>query len=81
MPTLNGPSNVSEVVDKYTGLTHRRDQKDEVKERREEYYWTVEVPRFVASGTYSIETMLENQWIKVDDNMNVTVNNVPPHRR
>lgn len=81
LPTLNGPSNVTEIIDKHTGITHRRDQRDEVEQRRAEYYWTVEVPRFVASGTYSIETMLENSWIWVDDNLQVHVNNKPPHRR
>ena len=81
LPTLNGPSNVTEVIDKNSGITHRRDQKEEVKARREEYYWTVEVPRFVASGTYSLETMLENGWVWVDDNLQVHINTVPPHRR
>lgn len=81
MPELNGPSSVTEVIDKYTGITHRRDQKEEVKERQEEYYWTVEVPRFVASGVYSIDTMLENGWIWIDDNNTINIYKVPPHRR
>jgi predicted ATP-dependent serine protease len=81
LPTLNGPTNVTEVVNKHTGVTQRRDQRDEVEQRRAEYYWTVEVPRFVSSGTYSIETMLENGWIWVDDNLQVHVHNKPPHRR
>lgn len=81
LPVLNGPANVTEVVDKYTGLTQRTDQKEQVKLRRDEYYWTVEVPRFVASGTYSLETMLENEWIYVDDNGRIIVNSKPPHKR
>lgn len=81
LPTLNGPSNVTEIVDKYTGIAHRRDQKDEVKERREEYYWTVEVPRLVDSGTYSLETMLNNGWIWVDDNNQIHKHTKPPHKR
>jgi hypothetical protein len=81
MPTLNGPSNVTEVIDKYTGITHRRDQKEEVQARREEYYWTVEVPRFVQSGTYTLETMLENGWVWVDDNLQIHTHTKPPHRR
>jgi hypothetical protein len=81
LPTLNGPSSVTEVIDKYTGITHRRDQKEEVTARKEEYFWTVEVPRFVASGTYSLETMLENGWVWVDDNLQVHIHNKPPHRR
>lgn len=81
LPTLNGPSTVTEVVNKYTGVEQRRDQKEQVEERKAEYFWTVEVPRFVASGVYSIETMLENGWIWVDDNMQVRVHTKPPHRR
>lgn len=81
MPTLNGPSSVTEVVDKYTGVTQRQNQKEEVQERRAEYYWTVEVPRFVASGIYSLDTMLENGWVWVDDNLQIHTNNRPPHKR
>lgn len=81
MPVLNGPSNVTEVINKYTGTTHRRDHQEEVEARKAEYYWTVEVPRFVASGTYSLETMLENGWVWVDDNLKVHTQTVPPHRR
>jgi hypothetical protein len=81
LPTLNGPADVTEVVDKYTGTTWRQDQKDILKERRDEYYWTVEVPRFVNSGTYSVETMLENGWIYFDDKKQMQINNRPPHKR
>lgn len=81
MPVLNGPSNVTEVIDKYTGTTHRRDQREEVEARKAEYFWTVEVPRLVASGTYTLETMLENGWVWVDDNLQVNTYTVPPHRR
>lgn len=81
MPTLNGPSNVTEVIDKYTGVAHRKDQKQEVQERRAEYYWTVEVPRFVQSGVYTLETMLENGWVWVDDNLKIHAHNKPPHKR
>lgn len=81
LPTLNGPANVTEVVDKYTGLAIRPDQKEQVKSRRDEYYWTVEVPRMVASGIYSVETMLENEWIYLDDDGKVHIQSKPPHKR
>lgn len=81
LPTLNGPSNVTEVVNKYTGITHRRDQREEVENRKADYYWTVEVPRFVQSGVYSLETMLENGWIWVDDKMQIYINNKAPQKR
>jgi hypothetical protein len=81
MPSLNGPANVREVIDKNTGITWTDGQQDMVKERREEYYWTIEVPRFVSSGTYSLKTMLENQWITVDDAGKIHINNKPPNKR
>jgi hypothetical protein len=80
-PTLNGPSNVTEVVDKYTGIKQRTDQSLDIKQRKDEYYWTVEVPRLVNSGTYSVETMLENGWIIIDDNHQIKIQNKPPHKR
>ena len=80
MPTLNGPANVREVMDKNTGITHIDGQQEMIKDRKDEYYWTVEVPRFVNSGTYSLETMLENQWITVDDAGKIHVNK-PPNKR
>jgi hypothetical protein len=81
MPTLNGPSNVREVVDKNTGITWTDGQQEMIKDRKDEYYWTIEVPRFVNSGTYSLETMLENQWITVDDAGKIHINNKPPNKR
>ena len=81
MPTLNGPANVREIVDKNTGITWGDDQKQMIQDRKDEYYWTVEVPRFVASGVYSLETMLENMWIQVDDAGKIHINNKPPNKR
>ena len=81
MPTLNGPSNVREVIDKNTGITWTDGQQDMIKDRKDEYYWTVEVPRFVNSGVYSLQTMLENEWIRVDDAGKIHINNKPPSKR
>ena len=81
MPILNGPSTTSEVVDKYTGITQIDDQPLIIKDRKEDYYWSVEVPRMVNSGTYSLETMLENSWIYVDDSGKIHVNTKPLKKR
>ncbi len=80
MPKIQS-SDVSETVDKYTGTEWKADQREMVKQRRDEYYWSVEVPRLVNSGTYSIETMLENGWIYIDDKEQVQINTIPPHKR
>jgi len=80
-PSLSGPAGVTEVVDKYTGIKHRPDQSLEIKQRKDEYYWTVEVPRLVNSGIYTVETMFENGWIYLDDNHQVKTQTKPPHKR
>lgn len=81
LPTLSGQVDVTETIDDYTGIVHRADQREIVEQRRDEYYWTVEVPRMVNSGTYSVETMLEMGWIYIDDKDQVQINTKPPHRR
>ena len=72
---------VTETVDKYLNVNHIPDQKQELKNRRDEHYWSYEVPRMVDSGKYSIETMLEMGWIYFDEKENMKVHNTPPHRR
>lgn len=81
LPTLNGPSKVTEVIDKYTGTTWMKDQREEIKSRHDHYYWSVEVPRMVQSGTYSVETMLDNKWIWIDDNNQIRVHTKSPENR
>jgi len=74
-------SDVEETIDKYFGTKQRPDQKDVVQQRRDEFYWTVEVPRLVNSGTYTVETMLEMGWIYLDVKNQVQINNKPPNKR
>ncbi len=81
LPNLSGPTDVTEVIDEYIGTTQKPDQRDLVEQRRDEYYWTVEVPRLVDSGTYTVETMLEMGWIYLDEKEQVRINDKPPHRR
>lgn len=81
MPKLGGQSQVNETVDEYTGITWKDGQRDAIKERKDKYYWEVEVPRMVNSGTYSIETMLEMGWVYFNDKDEMCVNNKPPSER
>lgn len=80
MPKLNN-SNITEVVDKKSGVTRIPDQDDVLKERKEEFFWTVEVPRMVNSGVYGVDTMLENGWIELDDMGKIIIMDKPPHKR
>ncbi len=81
MPILNGPVTTRETINKVTGHTWIADQEEIVKDRKDEYFWSVEVPRLVNSGTYSLQTMLEQGWISVDDAGKIHTNNKPPSKR
>lgn len=58
-----GSKKVTETVDPFLNVRHEEDQKKQLEDRRTEYFWEVEVPRFVQSGTYSMETMLAEGWL------------------
>lgn len=81
MPTLNGPSEVRETINSHTGATWRKDQKEILAARQENYLWEVEIPRKVASGTYTLETMLDLGWVYVDDDGKIQAHTKPPHKR
>lgn len=58
-----GSKKVTETVDSFLGVRQEDDNKKQLEDRRTEYFWEVEVPRFVQSGTYSMETMLAEGWL------------------
>jgi len=58
-----GSKKVTETVDPYLSIRHEEDHKKQLEDRRTEYFWEVEVPRFVQSGIYSMETMLAEGWL------------------
>lgn len=78
LPALKGAVEVRELVDPYTNVSWDQNQKDLVKERREDYYWTVEVPRLVEK--YSLETCLENKWLIYNEKGDLVINK-PPSKR
>ena len=80
MPTLS-QTTAYEPPDKESGRKWLPDHEAVLRSRKEQYYWSVEVPRMVASGTYSVETMLENDWITLSDDGKVVVNTKPPSQR
>lgn len=81
MPRLNGSPEVKETVNSFLGTKHRQDQKKLVRERNDEYFWKVEVPRLAADPTYSLETKIENGWVWVDDAGNIHIHDKPPGKR
>ena len=81
LPTLNGPVEVNETVDQFMGKKHRQGQKEMIKERNEEFFWSVEVPKLANDPKYSLETKLENGWVWVDDKGQINIHTKPPHKR
>ena len=81
MPTMNGPATSYEDPDGQSGRKWLDGQADILKHRKDKYFYEVEVPRMVASGTYSVETMLENEWIFLNDDGSIGVHTKPPYMR
>lgn len=80
MPKLSGHAQVNETIDKYTNKKWKQDQEETLEERKANYFWKVEVPRKVNSGTYGIDTMLEMGWIYFDDKEEVQIRTTPPQK-
>jgi hypothetical protein len=79
MPNIKA-AKTTETVDKLLNRKHVADHQLSLKERKLDYYWEVEVPRMVDSGTYSLETMLEQGWVYYDEKGNLTTRIKPPHK-
>lgn len=79
MPKLRGLK-TTETVDKYTNKKHVTDHKQVLDERKLDYYWSVEVPKMVNSGTYSIETMLEQNWVYYNEKGELVTRTKPPQK-
>ena len=80
MPRVS-KTTVKETSDKRMNRKWLDDHKETMKARKERYFYEVEVPRLVASGVYSIETMLQNNWIFFDDSGKMHVHTKPPSQR
>lgn len=80
IPTISKPTSY-ERPDKLSSVRYIDNHQEEIKARKEQHYWEVEVPRFVASGVYTMETMLENGWVSIDDSGKMTTNTKPPQQR
>ena len=80
LPRVSKPT-VHEVVDKRMNKPLLENNKEELTARKERFFWEVEVPRMVQSGTYTMETMVENQWITMLEDKTFVVNTKPPSQR
>jgi len=78
MPVLSGHVQVKETVDKLTNRKWVDNQTDILSDRKDVHFWSKEVPKLVASGTYSMETMLENSWVYYDEKGQLKTRTKPP---
>lgn len=76
MPKILG-TEVKETIDTYTGAKSNQNT-NLVKDRHDQYYWEIEVPRLVEK--YSLETCLDQKWLVYDDNGQLVINK-PPSKR
>ena len=74
----SGSQTVREVVDDFTNVRTAPDEKAQNKDRKTEYFWTVEVPRLVQH--YSLQTCLEEGWLVYNDKKELVINK-PPSKR
>lgn len=81
LPVMNGPATVFEDPDGQSGRKWLDDHSKIIETRKRKYYFEVEVPRMVASGVYTVQTMLELGWITLDDSGHIHVNTTPPEMR
>ena len=80
MPKLSGIK-TTETVDKFTNKKHILDHENILKERKADHYWEVIVPEMVNSGTYTIETMIEQGWVSFNEKGELITNTKPPEKR
>lgn len=79
MPKING-LRITETVDKFTNKKHIQDHDEILKERKSDYYWKVVVPEMVDSGTYTLQTMLEQNWVYYDEKNKLVTRTKPPQK-
>jgi Zn-finger nucleic acid-binding protein len=76
-----GMKKVTETVDHFLNVRHEDDQKKLLEDRRAEHYWEVEVPRFIQSGVYSVETMVAEGWVSYNERGEMVIAKGPPQKK
>jgi len=75
-----GSKKVTEKVDPFLNIRQEEDHKKQLQDRRSEYFWSTEVPRFVQSGIYSTETMLAEGWVVYNEKGEMVIAKGPPQK-
>ena len=77
LPNITGQE-VRETVDSVLNTKWKQDHQEMIRDRRDDHYWTHEVPRLVEK--YSLETCLEQGWLVYNDKKELVINK-PPRKR
>lgn len=72
-----GSKQVTELIDPFLNIRHEEDHKKQLENRRSAHFWQTEVPRFVESGIYSIETMLSEGWLVYNEKGELVIGKSP----
>lgn len=75
-PTI-GSQQTTEIIDPFLNVRQGEDHRKQLENRRSEYFWGVEVPRFVESGIYSTETMLTEGWLVYNEKGDLVIGKGP----
>lgn len=78
LPKISDLIQVKELVDPYLNKSLNKDHDLTMKERKENFFWDVEVPRLIEK--YSLETCLEHGWLKYNDKGELIINKKPSKR-
>jgi transcription elongation factor Elf1 len=78
LPNTNSPTEVKEIVDPLRNIKWGKDHEAVMKNRKDTHYWEVEVPRLI--NTHSVETSLEQGWLKYNDKGELVINKPPAKR-
>ena len=76
-----GSKKVTETVDSFLNIRQEEDHKKKLEERRTRYFWDIEVPRMIESGTYSIATCLQEGWLVYDERGKLVLGKGPPQKK
>jgi len=79
LPNIRGIQ-TNELIDKYSNKSLVANHKEIINERKQDHYWAVDVPNMVDSGIYTLETMLEKEWVYYDEKGNLTTRTKPPQK-
>jgi hypothetical protein len=74
----SGNTQVRELVDPYTNRKWDKDNDAIIKQRRDDHYWEVEVPRLI--NTHSVQTSLEKGWLIYNAKGELVINKPPSQR-